>query len=113
MKRDMNLFRKLLIAIEAYKQNAFMGPVATLAPNDDPAAIMLHINLLCDKGLATMIDDPDEQADGLVRGLRLTAIGYDFLDAIREEAAYGRLLAEIQKRWPDLAIAYAVKLLGL
>lgn len=113
MKRDLDLCRHLLKSLEALKLPQFDGEVSDLAKNHDPAVVMFHIKLLCDNGLATMVDDPGEQAVGLVRGLRLTANGCDFMDAIRDDSAFNKLKEEIKRRWPDIAIAFAVKLLGL
>lgn len=113
MKRDLDLCRHLLKSLEAYRLAAYNGPVAELAMTHDPNVVMLHLKLLCDRGFAAMVDDPKEHVLGLVRGLRLTASGYDFLDAIREDSAFNKLKEEIKRRWPDIAIAMAVKLLGL
>ncbi|WP_051882328.1 DUF2513 domain-containing protein [Parvularcula oceani] len=92
MKRNMDLVRQLLLAIEA------QGPIARGMPNIDGYArdeIDHHLTLLRQAGFLPQIERP-RQSELPVRGLarrvsdpvELTWKGHDFLDTIHDEGVW-------------------------
>lgn len=79
MKRDPDLLRQILLAVEAGDDSASRpGGIAEA----DASAISFHIDLLLEAGLLRNYALPDGS-----HRLRLTWHGHDYLDHIRDPAA--------------------------
>ena len=91
MKRDMDLVREILMAVE---DSGTPLPVADLVSQDHGIyEVVYHVNLLDSHGL---IDGPSEiqvlDEGNLVRGKidGLTWDGHDYLDAIRDKKVWAK-----------------------
>ena len=88
MKRDMDLVREILIAIECSED----GNLNFDALEYERQQVYLHIELMKDRDLVDAVIIPDN--DGPKHGIlmckveRLTWDGYDFLDKIRDESIW-------------------------
>lgn len=87
MKRDMDLVRKILIAVEE-------GNVKLDDLEYDRGQINLHVELMEEHGLVEAVIVPD--SDGIEHTIldcsveRLTGEGHDFLDRARNESIWER-----------------------
>jgi hypothetical protein len=92
MKRDFDLIRLILLAAESASENI----AAPAFSNHTNSEVSYHIRLLVEAGLL----GHDQLNDGyllLDSGYRLTWQGHDFLDNIRQPAAWKRLKLAIEK----------------
>ena len=81
MRRDLNLIRDILLAIEAAPGGELLR--MTALPTRPTAAVHFHVHLLLEAGLITT-SFPNRRPDQPWIILRLTWRGYDWLDAVRD-----------------------------
>ena len=84
MKRNLDLLREIMLAVEAYEPER-ISSLQMISPNEfsgSNAQNFHHINLLVDAHLISLAGKPDMQANFAIKGM--TMDGHDFLDAIRE-----------------------------
>lgn len=101
MRRDLDLARKILLAIEASK-------------DDEPASIRLpmreyddlhlshHVRLLMEAGLIHAIETHRIEPGLAWTPHMLTWQGHDFLDAIRDDAVWDKIKAKFADHGGDL-----------
>jgi hypothetical protein len=87
MKRNLDLIREILLAIEGYEPDR-ISSLQMISPRDfsgTDAQNYHHIKMLVD---ASFIDlsGTDSQANHLINGM--TMVGHDFLGAIREASVW-------------------------
>lgn len=95
MKRDMDLIRAMLLAIEA-DEHGFVSKIEI--PNYTQEQINYHAYLLGEAGLANIIDmtcNESESPQALVRSL--TWVGHEFLDSARENNIWNQAKDKIDK----------------
>ena len=114
MKRDLNIFRTILLDLEHCKEPFFIGDLNDIFPDVKPYAAYYHLTLLKDCNLVDYkslgySETPEKMH---VISLRLTAQGHDFIDSIRDDSAFANLLSAIRQRFPDFSLALAIRLLG-
>lgn len=120
MKRDMNLVRAILLAVESCAEPYVSS--ASLPMDDwDRAAVLLHLDLMIDAGLidGEFTEYSGGIGDAYVR--RLTWDGYDFLDNVRNEEVWAETRSTIGSKLGSasfdvvkaVASALALKALGL
>ena len=88
MKRDLDLVRTILLAIENNENTVGASFVTVKIPNRSQKEISYHVELLCEAGLI--------EAKDLSRGSRhyewhperLTWQGHEFLDSARDENSW-------------------------
>ena len=88
MKRELDLIREILLAIEAYEPSS-MIELQSISPKDFSGTELLnshHIRLLIDEGLINAAGCPTMQRVYSVHGL--TMKGHDFLDSIRDQTIW-------------------------
>jgi len=90
MKRDMELVRKILVAIEDFPHLGRLVPLQFDGVTDD--AISYHVKLLYEHGLidamnASTLEGIDWRAKGL------SWDGHDFIEAIRDESRWTKVKA--------------------
>lgn len=87
MKRDMELVRKILIAIEDYDQPNRPIAIASLLPDSPADQVNHHSVLLYDSGfISGQVRHPNTGSYILVTAL--TWEGHEFLDAIRNDTVW-------------------------
>lgn len=89
MKRDMELIRKILLAVEEH-EHGFAPDVLKIEGYDEDA-IGYHQYLICDAGLADGIDDRTlASVSPTCQITMLTSAGHDFLDAARSKTIWAQ-----------------------
>jgi hypothetical protein len=96
MKRDMELIRQILLAVEA---NPSADPFSTKEVAVDgynPDVVMFHILLLDQAGLLKGIDaSSNDGPDFIVQSISWG--GYEFLDTVRDPAVWRRTKSAVEK----------------
>jgi hypothetical protein len=96
MKRDMDLVRKILLAIEASPSGR--APEALQIEGYDAAQIGYHVVIMMEAGLVEGIDTSDMDSPGPEASpTRLTWSGHEFLDAARPPERWERVKAMVAK----------------
>lgn len=90
MKRDLDLIRNLLLAIEEAPSGLYLQPDDFLPVCDDLDKIVFHLELLDDAGFIESIDASTTLCDSIVVK-RMTFAGCDYLDAVRNKAIWERI----------------------
>lgn len=98
MKRDLDLYRQLLLDIEEQNdaENLGWSPDLNAYPDHSDAAVYVHLELLIDRGL--VVGDCTKVETGEYIGAsikRLTDEGHDLLDSIRDDTVYRRTVEKI------------------
>ena len=96
MKRDMDLWRKILRSVEARKDTGDLAWVALDGHTDDE--ISFHVKLLIGAGL---LEGEDRGGDGdrhCYFARCLTNDGYNFLEAARDDTRWKKAKAEITEQ---------------
>ena len=84
MRLDIDLFRKILLAVEQNKEATGYNPLHISIPNYSEEEISYHVGLLHEAGLIHASEDLSW--DGVKwRPQRLTLQGHKFLDSARDE----------------------------
>ena len=93
MKRDMDLVRKILFAMED-------GPA--LAPDNldlagyDDETVSYHLAIMGEAGLLLVLDDSSLSEIGAIP-VRLTWAGHEFLESVREDSRWNDVKAQMNK----------------
>lgn len=116
MKRDMDLVREILLAVEASESPD--GWITLELPERAPAELSYHVMLLHEAGMLigmdlSTLDGTEWQPE------RLTYQGHEFLDTIRDSEVWKRTKAGAEQAgvasvafvW-DLAKAYGKQVIG-
>ena len=118
MKRDPELIREILHAIEA-DQGSPLGWVELNIDGHSTEKTSYHVQLLADAGLV-IPQDLSSSSGYHVMPKRMTSAGHDFLDAVRNEVIWSKVKAAIAETGSftlslikELAISYAKQKLGL
>jgi hypothetical protein len=99
MKRDMDLIRKIILDIEEQPLEKYGMGAASINEIEgySKAEIMYHIRLLIEAGFVSAID-VSSHGDGLAYTRpRLTWQGYEFLEAIRNDARWNKVKGMMEK----------------
>ena len=84
MKREMDLVRDLLLQIEQFDQG-YGGDVEIEAGDHEPQVVAEHLRLLLEARLIEGDAVPDDEyAFDHILPTRLTWLGHDFLDTVRD-----------------------------
>ena len=105
MKRDMDLVRRILIAIEDSVDPDLRSVLRF--PDADHARVNHHFHILKQSGLVAIVDRSTHGAEYL--DVYLTWAGYEFLDAIRDEARW----TQLKGRAGELGVGSAAMLMDL
>ena len=96
MRRDMELVRKMVLAVEA--RPAGHAPALHIDGYDD-AQVGYHAYLLVDSGLAAGFNDGDQGSPGpTYRITRLTSAGHDFAESARNEHIWDEVTEQVRKK---------------
>jgi hypothetical protein len=114
MKRDMDLIRKILFAIEE-QYNPGDGLINGLAVSDyDFKTIAEHCNLLHQQGLVTSYQP--FYADNTIYDFRvgnLSSKGYDYLELVRNDEIWNKTKSEVNKKKLPETIEWFAKVAGI
>ena len=100
MKRDMDLARKILLALEAQPIEALGDPIEIEGHDDDE--VSYHIKLLDD---ARLLEGRDDCADETFSwcALSLTWEGHEFLDVARQDTRWERAKLSVGEKFGAVA----------
>jgi DNA-binding transcriptional ArsR family regulator len=88
MKRDMELIRKILIALEDSNRTQGVIPLKFDGYSEDQ--ISYHVKILAEEGIITAIDYSNSSGfEWIAKGL--TWDGHDYIDAIRDEGSWQKV----------------------
>lgn len=110
MKRDLDLVREILLAVESYEPPR-VSTLQSISPRDftgTEAQNFYHINMLVDAGFIKLAGKPTMAGDFAVHGM--TMPGHDFLDAIKEQSVWDHTKERVGKigGWTlDIVLAVA------
>jgi hypothetical protein len=105
MKRDLDLVRSLLLAMEA-QEHAFVESKLTVEGYTEEQ-IGFHIYLLGEAGLAVVGEDTNMQSQSpSAVAVNLTWAGYEFLEAAKDETLWGKAKSVVIK--PAGGVAFSV-----
>jgi hypothetical protein len=110
MKRNLDLIREILFAIEGHEPER-ISSLQRISPKDfsgTDAENNYHIKMLVDANFIDLAGKPDMQASYPINGM--TMLGHDFLDAIREASVWESTKKRLGSAggWTlDLALAVA------
>jgi hypothetical protein len=111
MKRDMELVRKMLLAVEAEASGYAPNPLAIDSYTEEQ--IGYHAYLIADAGLAEGIDQTTMGSPSPEYQLRhLTSSGHDFLDAAREPSRWQKAMAKVADAGGSITIGVLQRLLA-
>ncbi len=92
MKRDSELIRQLMLALEASE-----GPFSASNPVDgfNQSQVAYHLALIVNSGLAAgnvqySLGNRDSTIPAMAIAFRLTPEGHDFIDAVRDETIWNK-----------------------
>ena len=102
MKRDMDLFREILVSIEEQPAGAYWTakPLLEYSIQD----VVAHVRLINDAGLVEARFLTSMNADGAIV-LRITNAGYDFLEASRQKTLWEQAKHQLVANGVPLTVA--------
>ena len=100
MKRDPDYLREILFKVEE-SETDILAIRRTLGMSSKQRKKVHHIELLCDAGLLVQVSDS---------GYRLTFQGHDFLDSIRDETRWKKIIERIKTTGGDWTLDILKKL---
>lgn len=105
MKRDLDLIRKILLAMEA-REHAFVHDKLVVDGHAEEQ-VGFHIYLLGEAGLAKVAENThlESQSPSAIP-LHLTWEGYEFLEAAKDETLWGKAKSVVIK--PAGGVAFGV-----
>lgn len=105
MKRDLDLIRDMLLRIEDISNGARLICVEDFTDLcDDRHSISYHLELLEDAGYIAVIDHPytDDYKDFALT--RLTMLGADYLDSVRNNSIWRKVKDKLEKVGNDASL---------
>jgi Hypothetical protein (DUF2513) len=112
MKRDMELIRELLLAIEAnVKNTTFPASQLNLESTWAEDNVYYHLELMTDAGFveAETVKSQQRIHDVLIK--RMTWEGHEFLDSARNESIWKETMGLVQQKGGSVAIGVLTQLL--
>ena len=98
MKRDFDLMRKIMLAIES---DDIFKPGFDIEDCTNEQ-FKYHCNLLYQRGF-TMADDMSSAAGDFWQPNGLTWEGHDYIDAVRDDTKYNRVVKTLKDKGSDLS----------
>lgn len=103
MKRDMNLVRQILLALEQAK--TYDSPLENLIDEEPRYLINYHVLIMTEGNLIESIEiDQTFNSPGYFIPTRLTGEGHEFLEASRDENIWKRALSQIESKGGSLSL---------
>lgn len=111
MKRDMELIRELLLAIEAVDSPDIFQATLKLQVNSTREDMIYNLKLMIDARFldAEPLDTMAGTSDILIK--RMTWEGHEFLDSARNESIWKETMGLVQQKGGSVAIGVLTQLL--
>jgi Hypothetical protein (DUF2513) len=103
MKRDMDLARRILLAVEADPEATGFGYVQVDIEGHDQAEVSYHIQLLRDAGLLEA-KSLTTRAGLDWRPIRLTYAGHEFVEASRKDTLWQKAKTTVLEKTGGLSV---------
>ena len=98
MKRDLDLVRDILLAVEHGGTSGLEVDALTLVDRD-PELIARHVQLLHEAGYLIAIYTEPDQGGIILHGVeRMTWKGHEFLDAARNDTVWHKVTASVRAK---------------
>lgn len=111
MKRDMDLIRKLLLAIEAHEHGRAPKNLEVAGFNQEQ--IGYHIWLMCDGGLLHVVESITlDSASPTAIPITITWNGYEFLEAAREPSRWQTAMQKMKSTGAAMTIEIITEVLS-
>lgn len=111
MKRDLDLVRKILLAVEDSGIDGLEGDGLCLAGYDDQL-VGRHVQLLKEAGyLIAFYTEPEQGGIVLFRVDRLTWMGHEFLDSARNDTVWHKVKDSFRSRTASIPFEVLTSLL--
>jgi Hypothetical protein (DUF2513) len=112
MKRDMELIRELMLAIESRDDTEYWVEDLEISGDRDIAEIKGHLQLLVDAGFikATVNEDQGSRSPYILID-RMLHNGHEFLDNARNEPVWKGVMKQVQEKGGSISIAILTQLL--
>lgn len=102
MKRDMELFREILLVLESGEPRR--GSRRVSIPGYSDEVISYHVKLLKDAGLIEAFDASSKTSFAWVPQM-LTSAGHDFIDAAKDQRIWVKVKRKIQGMGGEVTLA--------
>lgn len=112
MKRDWELVREILLAVEALESHRQMIRSSSI-DGYDPEIAAYHIHMLIQAGLLDGLCSQATSGPRQCYGRELTWEGHEFLDRIRSQATWSKTLGLIREKGLDLSFETIKSAAGL
>lgn len=99
MKRDLELVREILLAVENF--DAPRGTIDLDLPGRDPELVSYHVKLMHEAGLLEGMD-LTTRAGFCWLPTSLTWTGHEFLDAARNDTVWNKALSTLKDKAPSV-----------
>jgi hypothetical protein len=109
MKRDMELVRKILLAVEESDDAHRRGMRPKIDGYEDDM-IQVHVGLLWRKGLINALDGSSRDGESYVI-TGLTWEGYDFIEAARNETTWRKAMQVVKEKGGGVTLEIMKELL--
>ena len=104
MKRDMDLVREILLAVED-NENGFKGRHGPGIPGYNPETIAYHVEIMEEAGLLdARIDRVMGSPVPIISLRRMTWAGHEFLDAVRGDSWWQKVKEKTKESTGGLAL---------
>jgi uncharacterized protein DUF2513 len=107
MKRDMDLVRELLLAVEAAPADAILANRDLQFSGHSDVDVAEHVMLLADGGLLDVIDAAAMRSPGTPRQFYIRGItwtGYEYLDSVRNPEIWRKTKSTIVEKGAELTM---------
>ena len=121
MKRDMDLIRRIVLAIRDHDERPSASEVQALVRNEDNGIFSYHIQLLIQSAMMTGVDTGVRKDRYGMASLALTWAGHDFADNIANDGVWAsahETLADAELEsasfavWSQVVVAKITELCG-
>lgn len=111
MKRNMDLVRQILLALEAHEDPAGMANVEI--DGQQQAEVNCHLTIMVEAGLIYGQEYSHEAVDDTIwMYVRMTWRGHDVLDAARDDARWAKVKAQLEATGGAWTLAILEQLLA-
>jgi Hypothetical protein (DUF2513) len=112
MKRDMELIRELMLAIESRDDTEYSAEKLKINGGKDITQIKYHLRLLADAGFIKVTITNEDCDDGIgIMIDRMLHNGHEFLDNARNESVWKNTMKQVMGKGEGISIALLTQLL--
>ncbi len=112
MKRDMELIRELMLAIESRNDTEYWAEDLEVSGDRDIVEIKGHLQLLVDAGfIKATVNHDNGSGSPYILIDRMLHNGHEFIDNARNEPAWKGAMKQVQEKGGSISIAILTQIL--